>query len=142
MLADMPEATTTTKPIPIYEMSGSTLKKLVSWMENNPPPSTSAPSAAEAVTHVSRAGDVLTPFDEAFFAVSEQEMCEIITAANYMNIQELLSKALLVIARLTVGKNAWEIRTVLGLEDDFDEEEKKAVKMEMGWYLASVEGKK
>ena len=63
-------------------------------------------------------------------------MYKIIMAANFLNVTELLNRALLVVARLTVGKSAEAIRRCFDVADDFTEEERAEIEREMDWHNA------
>ena len=64
---------------------------------------------------------------------STHELLEILTAANYLHCDPLIDLISSVIAFRISGKSRDEMREILGIVNDFSEEEEKAILEESSW---------
>lgn len=64
-----------------------------------------------------------------------RKMIEVMEAANFLNNQEILDKLAPLVADQIRGKTAEQIRNLLGLEDDFTEEERREIEKEQAWFM-------
>ena len=64
-----------------------------------------------------------------------RKMIEVMEAANFLNNQEILDKLAPLVANQIRGKTAEQIRNLLGLEDDFTEEERREIEKEQAWFM-------
>ena len=60
-------------------------------------------------------GDVVSEWDAKFVDIDQEELFEIIMAANYMNIQELLDLTCAKVASMIKGKTSDEIKKTFKL---------------------------
>ncbi|CAJ0567020.1 unnamed protein product, partial [Mesorhabditis spiculigera] len=61
-------------------------------------------------------------------ALTSEQLFDVITAANYLDIKCLLDKSAETIAAMIKGKNPEEIREIWQLTNDFTPEEEEAMK--------------
>ncbi|AGE56480.1 SKP1-like protein [Paramecium bursaria Chlorella virus NE-JV-1] len=105
-------------PIPIPNVSKDVLDVVLNWCQ----------FSSEGHT-----GNEVEEFETRFFGVDSKRLLEIVSAANFLNIPDLLDKACSAVADLLRGKSPDEIRAVLGIEGEYSKEEKEAVMKENRW---------
>jgi len=77
---------------------------------------------------------VKADFELAFIdKLTNETIIEIIMAANYMNINDLLQLMCAVIASQIKGKTPEQIRELFGIENDFTPEEEERIREENKW---------
>jgi len=74
-------------------------------------------------------------FEQDFFPEDVNVLSDIIIAANFLDVPNLLDKLCSVVANMLRGKKPEEIRHILNVETAFTEEE-EAVKKEFPWAFA------
>jgi S-phase kinase-associated protein 1 len=77
--------------------------------------------------------DDIEEFDSKFFDVECKRLLEIVSAANFLNIPDLLDKSCSAIASLLRGKTPSELREILNVQTEYSREEKEAVMKENRW---------
>ena len=65
--------------------------------------------------------------------VDQEELFELILAANYMDIKPLLDLTCAKVATMIKGKTPEQIRKQLNIQNDFTPEEEEAVRAENKW---------
>merc|ERR1712141_933046 len=110
--------------IPLANIDGHVLEKVIEWAENH---------KTEKDPKVVETDKIywypLTPFNQKFFEMMEQQMVfDIILAANYLDIEDLLALGTKAVAdRIKKCKDADEIRKTFTVQNDFSEEELEQV---------------
>jgi S-phase kinase-associated protein 1 len=64
-----------------------------------------------------------------------RRMISVMEAANFLNNQMLIDELAPLVADHIRGKTPEQIRDMLGLEDDFTEEERREIEKEQAWFL-------
>ena len=78
--------------------------------------------------------DVISDFDKQFLSEIDQELLiELIMAANYLNIQDLLNLTCAKVASMIKGKTPEEIRQMFNIENDLTPEEEEKIREENKW---------
>uniref|UniRef100_A0A0E0BAX3 SKP1-like protein n=1 Tax=Oryza glumipatula TaxID=40148 RepID=A0A0E0BAX3_9ORYZ len=92
-------------------------------------------SSIKPVTFVDPDADPhgLKAFDKKFLDVDNSTLFEIIMAANYLNIEELLDDACTAVADKMRGKKPEEIRDIFEIENDYTPEQEAEVRRENAW---------
>jgi S-phase kinase-associated protein 1 len=72
-------------------------------------------------------------WDARFINVDLDFLGEIIVAANYLDIKELLELGCVKIASMIKGKDADEVRAAFDIQEEFTEEEKAYINEEKKW---------
>jgi S-phase kinase-associated protein 1 len=67
---------------------------------------------------------------------STAELLELLLAANYLNCEVLIDLITTVVASRIAGKSRDEMREILGIENDFTEEEEAQILAENAWCFA------
>uniref|UniRef100_A0AC34GP22 Skp1-related protein n=1 Tax=Panagrolaimus sp. ES5 TaxID=591445 RepID=A0AC34GP22_9BILA len=109
--------------IPIKDIDGKTLKKVVAFCEkfaNDPKYDANDPKEPASLRSDVRVINFFKDFR------STNDLLELVNAANYLNNQRLIDACLLHIHRNLEGSNVEEIREKLHLKNDFSPEEEKA----------------
>lgn len=114
--------------IPILNVSGNILKKIIKWMQyhiDNPPKKIEKPVKTK---------DLLTiacEWDVQFIDVDNDTLIELMNASNYMDITDLLDLCCAKLATIIKGKSPEEIRKTLNIENDFTPEEEAELRKKL-----------
>ncbi|XP_059072041.1 SKP1-like protein 1B [Cryptomeria japonica] len=76
--------------------------------------------------------DVKT-WDKEFVKVDQATLFDIIQAANYLNIENLLDLTCQTVADMIKGKTPEEIRMIFNIKNDYTPEEEEEVRRENQW---------
>ncbi|XP_057823109.2 SKP1-like protein 1B [Cryptomeria japonica] len=90
-----------------------------------------AAKTSEETTAISEL-DVKT-WDKEFVKVDQATLFDIILAANYLNIENLLDLTCQTVADMIKGKTAEEIRKIFNIKNDYTREEEEEVRRENQW---------
>lgn len=123
--------------VPLPEVSSKILRKIVEYCKyhtENPTPELSEEEKAKlALPGIVRRTDDIIEYDAEFCKVDQDTLFEIIMAANYLDLPELLDLTCKVVALQIKGKTPEEIRAMYGLCDDLTPEEKQQIIEENRW---------
>ncbi|KAM0826762.1 hypothetical protein ACQ4PT_068660 [Festuca glaucescens] len=75
----------------------------------------------------------LKSFDDGFVKVDQPTLFDIILAANYLDIKQLMELSCQTVADSIKGKSVEEIRTLFNIENDFTPEEEAEIRKENPW---------
>jgi S-phase kinase-associated protein 1 len=116
-------------PIPIHNLSVSTLVRVIEFSHLPELPLTEPkqiPIDPNPEAPVSK--------QRAFFAdMPQDQLFEVILAANYLDYKQLLDCACRIVSEMIVGKTPSEIRTTFNIRNDFSPEEELAIMKENEW---------
>ncbi|XP_059065163.1 SKP1-like protein 1B isoform X1 [Cryptomeria japonica] len=90
-----------------------------------------AAKTSEETTAISEL-DVKT-WDKEFVKVDQATLFDIIQAANYLNIENLLDLTCQTVADMIKGKTPEEIRMIFNIKNDYTPEEEEEVRRENQW---------
>lgn len=129
MLDDLGHTEDDNDTVPIQNVSGSILNKVLKWAEyhKNDPPTTEDDDEREKRT------DDIAPWDVEFLKVDQSTLFELILAANYLDIKGLLDVACKTVANMIRGKTPEEIRKHFNIKNDFSPEEEEKIRRENEW---------
>ncbi|KAI6215997.1 Skp1-related protein [Aphelenchoides besseyi] len=115
----------------VSQVNGRVFERVLEWCrhrEGKPEP------AIEVDPHTrERRWFNFSEFERNFLKVPIEELEELVTAANFLDIQSLYLFACQATAALLKNKSPEEIRSLLGLPDDLTEEEKESIRRENVW---------
>lgn len=117
--------------IPVTNVTAVILAKVIHWCTHHYLHSEDFVVAGSP--EVDRYNLDLHPWDEAFCKVDQDTLFEIILAANYLDIAELLDTTCKATAILIKGKTPEEIRKVFNIKNDFTPEEEAQIRKENEW---------
>jgi len=136
MLDDQSEAEQTVIPVP--NVSGRTLKYVVQYMEHH----YDHPAAPVEKPLRGKIEDVISEWDKAFLFTDlvkdhdekqHELLIDVIMAANFLNVKELLDLTSACVASMIKGKTTEQIRALFNIENDFTPEEEEKIKEENRW---------
>lgn len=109
--------------IPVFNVNGKTLARVFQWCEKHADPT---------VTE-----DELNKYDVDFIDVGQAVLYDLLVAADYLEIEELLKQATMRVADIIKGKSSDEIRRTLNIKKDFTPEEEEEIEKENAWLFDS-----
>ncbi|ESW28184.1 hypothetical protein PHAVU_003G265900 [Phaseolus vulgaris] len=110
--------------IPLPNVTSKILAKVIEYCKKH----VEANSADEKPTE-----DELKAWDAEFVKVDQATLFDLILAANYLNIKNLLDLTCQTVADMIKGKTPEEIRKTFNIKNDFTPEEEEEVRRENQW---------
>jgi S-phase kinase-associated protein 1 len=116
--------------VPLPNVSSTVLQRVIDWCKHhkeNPTP--------QSDDSVKRADDI-PEWDHEFCGgdnPDQSELFELILAANYLNIKELLDLTCKTVANMIKGKSPEEICKTFGVDKEFTPEEEERVRKDYPW---------
>eukprot|EP00253_Pinus_taeda_P001197 PITA_01197 len=129
----MIEDTDTANAIPLPNVSSKILSKVIEYCEYH----VKAQMLAAGKSAISE--DEIRIWDEEFVKVDEATLCDLILAANYLNIENLLDLTCQTVADMIKEKTPEEIRKIFNIEKDFTTAEEEEVRRENQWAFFNIE---
>lgn len=127
LIKDLVEDTNADETIPIPNIKTQVLRKVLEYCEKH---KAENPSKGEK----SLEGSDLAEFDWKYIDIENQEeIFDIIEAANYLDVKPLLELSQAKVASLMKGKSPEEIRKVFNIKSDYTPEEEAQMKPENNW---------
>eukprot|EP01097_Dermamoeba_algensis_P008051 TRINITY_DN5226_c0_g1_i1.p1 TRINITY_DN5226_c0_g1~~TRINITY_DN5226_c0_g1_i1.p1 ORF type:complete len:168 (-),score=53.82 TRINITY_DN5226_c0_g1_i1:126-629(-) len=129
MISDIPPEDVAASAIPLPNVSGKILEKVIEYCKyhhENPTP------AVDDKKEERRTDDII-PWDQEFCKVDQATLFELILAANYLDIKSLLDLTCKTVANMIKGKTPEEIRKTFNIKNDFTPEEEEQVRKENEW---------
>jgi len=130
LVKTMAEGDKEEKEIPLPNVKGAVLSKVVAWMKyhvDNPMKEIEKPLKSANMN------EVVSQWDADFVDVDQEMLFELILAANYMDIKPLLDLTCAKVASMIKGKTPEQIRKTFNIVNDFTPEEEEAVRAENKW---------
>ncbi|CAH1424227.1 unnamed protein product [Lactuca virosa] len=110
--------------IPVPNVTSKILSKVIEYCKKHvDTPKTDDKTAAED----------LRSFDTEFTNVDQGTLFDLILAANYLNIKNLLDLTCQAVADMMKGKTPEQIRELFNIKNDFTPEEEAEVRKENAW---------
>ncbi|KAI6083596.1 Skp1 family, dimerization domain-containing protein [Hypoxylon rubiginosum] len=119
--------------VPLAEVDGDTLRRIVDWCEHH----AAQEKQAEAAFTPSNPRDI-PEWDTKFLDLEADDLFEITRAANYMNVEPLLEYCVKTIAKNLMGMTTEQMQEYLDIEDDFTPEEKEQIMKENEWAYSTT----
>ncbi|EXC35315.1 SKP1-like protein 1A [Morus notabilis] len=116
--------------IPLPNVTSRILSKVIEYCNRHSDASSSASASASA--GASDDND-LKSWDAEFVKVDQATLFDLILAANYLNIKNLLDLTCQTVADMIKGKTPEEIRSTFNIKNDFTPEEEEEVRRENQW---------
>ncbi|CAI9275737.1 unnamed protein product [Lactuca saligna] len=110
--------------IPLPNVTSNILSRVIEYCKKHvETPNTDDKTAAED----------LRSFDAEFVNVDQGILFDLILAANYLNIKNLLDLTCQAVADMMKGKTPEQIRVLFNIKNDFSPEEEAEVRRENAW---------
>ncbi|AAF26761.1 SKP1-like protein 1A [Arabidopsis thaliana] len=129
-IAHMVEDDCVDNGVPLPNVTSKILAKVIEYCKRHVE---AAASKAEAVEGAATSDDDLKAWDADFMKIDQATLFELILAANYLNIKNLLDLTCQTVADMIKGKTPEEIRTTFNIKNDFTPEEEEEVRRENQW---------
>lgn len=139
LLQDMLSDQGSAEPIiPVPNVSGRTLKLVIEYMEHH------YQNQAEKIEKPlkSKIDDVICEWDRKFLYThlvkdaderQHEVLIDVIMAANFLDVKDLLDLTCACVASMIRGKTAEQIRALFNIENDFTPEEEEKIREENKW---------
>jgi S-phase kinase-associated protein 1 len=115
--------------IPLPNITGAVLAKVIEYANYH----VQHPTVAAAEDKDSKRTDNIIGWDLEFCKIEQPLLFELILAANYLDIKELLDLTCKTVANMIKGKTPEEIRKTFNIKNDFTPEEEEQVRKENEW---------
>ncbi len=129
MLEEQDEMDEDIPSIPVPNVESKPLRKVLDYCEhhwNNKADEIEKPLKGKLE-------DVICDWDKQFLQIDQTMLIELIMAANYLNIKDLLDLTCAKVASMLKGKSPEQIREMFGIENDFTPEEEAKIREENKW---------
>ncbi|CAJ0578933.1 unnamed protein product, partial [Mesorhabditis spiculigera] len=127
---DDDEEIKTMRPIPLINVGSEALALVVKWCEHHK----TMPAWEEEKWWLNERDAEMRRWEREFItAMSPDQLFNVFSAANYMDIKCLFDKCAEAVADMARGKSVEEIREVWILENDFTPEEQEKMNNENPW---------
>ena len=122
------------KTIPIADIDGKTLEKIIKFCEHyqNDPPY--VPPAGGDPDRVLPSPD---SWDMQFLLIPHDDFHKIINAANYLNIPRLIDSCCDRLGLVIQGRSVEEVRKIFDIQSDFTPDEEERMRREQIWQNTS-----
>jgi S-phase kinase-associated protein 1 len=110
--------------IPLSNVTGETFEKVLEFCRRRHGLEARAP-ASSVVTD--------EEWDRRYLQIDQAALFELVSAADYLDIKDLLDVTCMQVARLIRGKTAEELRTLFNIKNDFTPEEETEIRTENAW---------
>jgi len=127
-IKDMVEDTGTDSVIPLLNVSSKILSKVIEYCRYH---ALEVPKSGDDKPVLSE--DDVKHWDAEFVKVDQATLFDLILAANYLNIKNLLDLTCQSVADMIKGKTPEEIRKTFNIKNDFTPEEEEEVRRENQW---------
>jgi S-phase kinase-associated protein 1 len=119
--------------IPLPNVTGKILNKVVKYCEYHTANPAAVVETATEEKNPERRTDDISSWDLEFARVDQATLFELILAANYLDIKDLLDLTCKTVANMIKGKTPEDIRRIFNIVNDFTQEEEEQVKRENEW---------
>ncbi|KAK4367062.1 hypothetical protein RND71_014942 [Anisodus tanguticus] len=141
MIKNMIEDGCATTVIPLPNIDSKTLTKVIEYLNKHITRDEDEDEEEEDAGKAAETGEEedLKEFDEQFVTVDLEELFDIIMAANYLNIHELMEFCCQSAADRLKNKSVRAVREMLNITNDLTEEEEKAIIDDAPWAFEGPE---
>ncbi|KAK8560950.1 hypothetical protein V6N13_026385 [Hibiscus sabdariffa] len=110
--------------IPLPNVTGKTLSKVLEYCKKH---------AEVAAAEKEDKSEELKVWDGDFLSVDQGTLFDLMIAANFLDIKELLDLTCQTVADMMKGKTPEEIREIFHIKNDYTPEEEEEVRRENSW---------
>ncbi|GLJ36346.1 hypothetical protein SUGI_0729620 [Cryptomeria japonica] len=126
-IKNMIEDTGVESVVPLPNVNSKILAKVIEYCKYH----VDAAKTSEETTALSELD--VKKWDKEFVKVDQATLFDIIQAANYLNIENLLDLTCQTVADMIKGKTPEEIRKIFNIKNDYTREEEEEVRRENQW---------
>lgn len=121
MLEDLGINESVNEVVPLPKVTSKTLIKILEWADHH---------KDDTEIIITKNIDELSLWDLDFLKVDQETLFDIILAANFLDIKNLLDISCTAVANIMKGKTPEELRNTFNIKDDFTPEEMEKLKRE------------
>lgn len=121
MLEDLGINENVNEVVPLPKVTSKTLIKILEWADHH---------KDDTEIIITKNIDELSLWDLDFLKVDQETLFDIILAANFLDIKNLLDISCTAVANIMKGKTPEELRNTFNIKDDFTPEEMEKLKRE------------
>lgn len=129
MLEDLGIDENVNEVIPLPKVNSTTLSKVLEWANHHQ----DDPEAE--ISKTTKQIDDLSSWDLNFLKIDQAILFDIILAANFLDIKNLLDIACTAVANIMKGKSPEELRKTFNIKNDFAPDELEQVERENAWLV-------
>ncbi|XP_062551560.1 S-phase kinase-associated protein 1-like [Armigeres subalbatus] len=119
--------------IPLPNVQSSTLRKVLEWANFHKDDQPALGAALDYSNEPYRRTDDICDWDREFLRVEQPVLLELVLAANYLDIEDLLDVTCKTIANMLKGRTPDQIRRTFYIENDLTPEEEDQLRKENEW---------
>ncbi|CAI0413091.1 unnamed protein product [Linum tenue] len=116
--------------IPIPNVTGAILAKVLEFCKKH---QHHAPDRQSDADELKKWDTNFANWDAEFAKVGQDTLYDLLMAANYLNIKDLLDLICQTVADIIKGKKPEEIRSYFKIKNDFTKEEEEEIRRENQW---------
>ena len=116
--------------IPLPNVKTAILQKVIEFCQHY---SSSPLQEIEKPLKTSNLRDIVSPWYADFVETEQEILFELVLAANYLDIKQLLELTCAKVASMIKGKSVQDVRTLFNIENDFTPEEEAQIMEENKW---------
>ena len=131
-MLDLTEAEEGKEIVAPLDVKGATLKKVVEWTTQHKDDPAPVDDLKEKEPGKWKKPE-LSQWDEDFLQLEQAELYDLLLAANYLEIKDLLDTICKTVALMIQDKSAEEIREKFDIKNDFSKAEEEKIKEENEW---------
>ncbi|XP_074312927.1 SKP1-like protein 1A [Silene latifolia] len=121
--------------IPLPNVTAKILSKVIEYCKKHVDVATAKntdTTTATTIVAASVGDDELKKWDDEFVKVDQSTLFDLILAANYLNIKDLLDLTCQTVADMIKGKTPEQIRETFNIKNDFTPEEEAEIRISKG----------
>ncbi|GJN10961.1 hypothetical protein PR202_ga29111 [Eleusine coracana subsp. coracana] len=136
LLADMIDEGCAGSIIPLLNVDGRSLATVIEYCNKHADAAAVKPGADEGSGSSSSgaSGEALKEWDRKLIdGLSMDALYDLINAANFLNVKDLLGAACQKVADMIKSKTPEQVRRMFGIANDFTKEEEEEIRKETSW---------
>jgi S-phase kinase-associated protein 1 len=130
LIKDLVDCSGNEGEIPLPDVKSETLKKVIEYCRHY---KDSCPQEIEKPIKSAILNEIVPSWDADFVELGQEELFELILAANYLRIKGLIDLTCAKVAAMLKGKTAEEITKQFGIENSFTPEEEEEIRKSNKW---------
>lgn len=127
MLEDLGIDENINEVVPLTKVNSTILSKILEWANHH------KDDTESQINSITKSIEDMSPWDVNFLKIDQATLFDIILAANYLDIKQLLDIACTAVANIMKGKSPEELRKTFNIKNDFTPEEAEQVRRENDW---------
>ena len=119
-------------PVPL-PISAKVLDKVIQWIEYHKNDCELSEDDEDVEDSEIVISEDLNYFDKIYFDIDRELLFDVLVAANYLNVPNLLFVGCKILAKELKGRNAEEVRKLWKIKCDLDPQEVEIIKRDNAW---------